>query len=178
MLRITAVALASLALATIVPMGAAGRHDGNGTRHVGVPIDPPRTGSVPGPSLWRRACQPGQYSPHGTCQSCGKGYYCFGNGDRNAATSGNIPSGALKRGAMTACPYGTTRCEVKSGRGGFECVDTLNSLETCGGCDSDCSLLDGTNEVQCFKGHCVIKSCSPGYDLTPRGDGVSRGGLD
>ncbi|KAH7345672.1 hypothetical protein B0J17DRAFT_702999 [Rhizoctonia solani] len=76
---------------------------------------------------------------------------------------------SLKRSTMTTCLYGTTRCEVKSGRGGFD---------TCGGCDNDCSLLEGTDEVQCLKGHCVIKSCAPAYSLVPRGDGISRGGLD
>ncbi|ELU44353.1 hypothetical protein AG1IA_01616 [Rhizoctonia solani AG-1 IA] len=95
-----------------------------------------------------------------------------------AATSGNTPSGAMTRSTTSTCPYGTTRREVKFGRGGFECVDILNSLETCGGCDNDCSSLEGTNEVQCIKGQCVVKSCAGGHELAIRGDGFARGGLD
>ncbi|QRW23385.1 hypothetical protein RhiXN_08421 [Rhizoctonia solani] len=95
-----------------------------------------------------------------------------------SATSGSTPSGAMTRSTTSTCPYGTTRCEVKFGRGGFECVDILNSLETCGGCDNDCSSLEGTNEVQCIKGQCVVKSCAGGHELAIRGDGFARGGLD
>ncbi|KAF8674936.1 Si dkey-21a6.5 [Rhizoctonia solani] len=368
MLRITAVALASLALASVMPICVTGKPSG-GDGHPMLPVNPPHSGSIPGPSLWRRACQPGQYSVSGTCRSCGQGYYCSGNGDRNAcpagtyndqttsqreneckaiqcgfrpsggnadgtgatgqtmcgegyyskgrsttcticpagmycnaqttcdpkpcdpgtyadtpgagqrckdcpagtfnnsygntsccnccagwfsqgnnthtncercpnigevqsssvtgpvgsdskdklassgrlrlarnhepnpqevavcmrvsleivvdeafgfiaATSGNTPSGAMTRSTTSTCPYGTTRCEVKFGRGGFECVDILNSLETCGGCDNDCSSLEGTNEVQCIKGQCVVKSCAGGHELAIRGDGFARGGLE
>ncbi|CAE6380887.1 unnamed protein product [Rhizoctonia solani] len=359
MLRITAVALASLAFTSFAPIWVTGKTTGSGGDQV-LPVNPPPSGSIPGPSLWRRACQPGQYSIYGSCQSCGRGYYCSGNGESTAcpagtyndppettsqrssecktiqcgykpsganadgtaatsqtacgvgyyskagstncticpagmycnaqttcnpkpcdpgtyadtagsgqrckdcpagtfnnsygnisccnccagwfsqgsnthtncercpnigevqsigvtgpvgsdsrnkctiytglagqqrpaqtcsqpqtqtpgtcpATSGNTPSSAMTRSTMTTCPYGTTLCEVKSGRGGFECVDTLNSLETCGGCDNDCSSLGGTNEVQCLKGQCVIKSCAPGHELAVRRDGISRGGLE
>ncbi|CAE6525318.1 unnamed protein product [Rhizoctonia solani] len=359
MLRITSVALASLALTCIVPMGVAGKSNKTKNSHI-ISIPVPHSDSAPGPSLWRRACQTGQYAvgdgerracPLGTyndlttslvckaircgyqadggnsdgtaatgqipcgvgfysdagsatCTPCPVGMYCnarttctpnlcdpgtyaditgsgqrckdcpagtfnnsygntscckccagwfsqgsskpltplsleFGIDQRNAIenhtncercpniqinqndlitgpegsdsvlkctvympfsnlprpaptcsqpltqmpgtcppVTGDTPSGAYKRSIMKTCPYGTTRCEVKSGRGGFECVDTLNSLETCGGCDNDCSVLEGTNQVQCLKGHCVIKSCSSGYNLIPRGDGISRGGLD
>ncbi|KAF8595531.1 hypothetical protein BDV93DRAFT_548787 [Ceratobasidium sp. AG-I] len=94
------------------------------------------------------------------------------------ATTGMTPSAAVKRRTTLTCPYGQTRCEVMFGRGGWECVDTQKSLDTCGGCDGDCSTLEGTNEVGCAKGHCVIKSCAKGYKLVQRGDGTSRGGLE
>ncbi|CEL63166.1 hypothetical protein RSOLAG1IB_05206 [Rhizoctonia solani AG-1 IB] len=85
MLRITAVALAGLTLTPFAHIGVAGKSTGNSSDH-GLHINPSH--SVPGPSLWRRACQPGQYYVHGACQSCGQGYYCSGNGDRTACPAG------------------------------------------------------------------------------------------
>lgn len=63
---------------------------------------------------------------------------------------------------LTACPLP---------RGGYECVDTLNSLENCGGCLNtdpgaiDCSMLGdyGALEVACVSGACVVKSCDTGF---------------
>ncbi|QRV82000.1 hypothetical protein RhiJN_10015 [Ceratobasidium sp. AG-Ba] len=45
------------------------------------------------------------------------------------ATSGMIGSDAFNRRSATTCALGKTLCQVKSGRGGFECVDTKSSLE-------------------------------------------------
>ncbi|GAB1522330.1 hypothetical protein RhiTH_005444 [Rhizoctonia solani] len=296
MLRITAVALASLALASVMPICVTGKPSG-GDGHPMLPVNPPHSGSIPGPSLWRRACQPAELvgvADRGiTALAMGIGMLAqqvhtmtrqpvnermsarpynvdsglavgtptelarlaklcvekattprvdrplvlfalpacivtlkqhvipnpvilvrmltlleLARGVRIAllvlsitvassgrlrlarnhepnpqevavsATSGSTPSGAMTRSTTSTCPYGTTRCEVKFGRGGFECVDILNSLETCGGCDNDCSSLEGTNEVQCIKGQCVVKSCAGGHELAIRGDGFARGGLD
>ncbi|KAG8958012.1 hypothetical protein FRC03_009539 [Tulasnella sp. 419] len=64
------------------------------------------------------------------------------------------------------------------GRGGYDCVDVANDLESCGGCmdftdspDSgkDCTAIEGANAIQCVKGKCVVHSCKPGYQLNSAG---------
>ncbi|KAI5476047.1 hypothetical protein MNV49_000476 [Pseudohyphozyma bogoriensis] len=63
---------------------------------------------------------------------------------------------------------GTTACPLNGG--GYECVDTNNSLETCGGCSLstggvDCSAIPFVSDVECSEGVCVIGACMPGTVL-------------
>ncbi|KAI5476046.1 hypothetical protein MNV49_000475 [Pseudohyphozyma bogoriensis] len=63
---------------------------------------------------------------------------------------------------------GTTACPLNGG--GYECVDTNSSLESCGGCSLatggvDCSALPFVSDVECSEGVCVIGACMPGTVL-------------
>ncbi|KAI5478836.1 hypothetical protein MNV49_004568 [Pseudohyphozyma bogoriensis] len=63
---------------------------------------------------------------------------------------------------------GLTECPLR-GRD-FECIDTQNSLERCGGCSSvsggtDCSSLPFVDTVECLDGECLISACVPGATL-------------
>ncbi|KAK4058483.1 hypothetical protein OIO90_000645 [Microbotryomycetes sp. JL221] len=52
--------------------------------------------------------------------------------------------------------------------GGYECLDTTQSLESCGGCAStgegqDCTKIRGAVGVGCDAGSCVVFSCQAGW---------------
>ncbi|KAM0788480.1 hypothetical protein ACM66B_001613 [Microbotryomycetes sp. NB124-2] len=52
--------------------------------------------------------------------------------------------------------------------GGYECLDTSQSLESCGGCAStgegqDCTKIRGAVGVGCDAGSCVVFSCQAGW---------------
>ena len=84
-----------------------------------------------------------------------------------------------------SCPEGETACPLASGEfpsliipssqhapetdsaglspeGGFECVDTTNSLTACGGCPGpygpgqDCLAIPGALNVQCADSKCIV----------------------
>lgn len=64
----------------------------------------------------------------------------------------------------------------------FECVDTQNALDSCGGCvgpesdngtgntGRDCSAIENTDKVRCGKGRCVVDKCRNGYKVGIGGD--------
>ncbi|KAL8281058.1 hypothetical protein RQP46_006416 [Phenoliferia psychrophenolica] len=68
-------------------------------------------------------------------------------------------------GGERACPLGTT--------GGYECLDTRTSLDSCGGClvseslhspvGKNCLSIPGVMGVACQDSACNISSCLPGY---------------
>ncbi|KAG9042529.1 hypothetical protein FS837_010750 [Tulasnella sp. UAMH 9824] len=78
---------------------------------------------------------------------------------------------AVPRKRALKCDNGFTSCPRFSGRGGFDCVDTENDPESCGGCLSldgegsgtDCTAIQGTSATSCVKGSCVIDSCRKGW---------------
>ncbi|KAI0065204.1 hypothetical protein BV25DRAFT_1799239, partial [Artomyces pyxidatus] len=57
----------------------------------------------------------------------------------------------------------------------WECLDTANDLESCGGCalpltpytplGTDCTALPGVADVSCLSGSCLVRRCLPGYTL-------------
>jgi len=69
------------------------------------------------------------------------------------------------------CPMGLTACPIASARGlssDFECLDTTNELESCGGCASigkgqDCTAIEGAWNVGCEQGTCAVYTCAPGF---------------
>ncbi|GAA5979789.1 hypothetical protein JCM11641_002694 [Rhodosporidiobolus odoratus] len=91
----------------------------------------------------------------------------------------------------TLCPAGETACPilgsttygdamkhhfsnkgevsgVMAGTGGYECVNTQEALDSCGGCSSteegqNCSAIHGSAGVGCYQGVCVVFSCQPGW---------------
>ncbi|QRV75618.1 proprotein convertase subtilisin/kexin type 5 [Ceratobasidium sp. AG-Ba] len=71
---------------------------------------------------------------------------------------------------MCASLPGHKWCPIMSGKSGHECVDILNTLDSCGGCATlgdedgrDCSSIPNVDEVKCERGRCKIKSCQKGY---------------
>ncbi|GAA5879865.1 hypothetical protein JCM8547_006220 [Rhodosporidiobolus lusitaniae] len=95
----------------------------------------------------------------------------------------------------TACPiagsttyedalkhHQTTKGEVAgvmAGFGGYECVNTMEALESCGGCAStsegqDCTKIRGSSGVGCSEGKCVIFSCQPGWRVSMDGEKCVR----
>lgn len=90
------------------------------------------------------------------------------------ATTGPQPSGYRKRNVPRGCTVpGHTRCEVKSGRGGWECIDTNTTLDACGSCDNDCSATPYAGDVSCVGGQCQVSSCQKGFKIQHI-DGTSK----
>ncbi|KDE03139.1 hypothetical protein MVLG_06336 [Microbotryum lychnidis-dioicae p1A1 Lamole] len=57
---------------------------------------------------------------------------------------------------------------IMGGNGGYECLDTRQALDSCGGCAStgegqDCTKIRGAVGVGCDAGACVVFSCQSGW---------------
>ncbi|KAI0783349.1 hypothetical protein C8Q75DRAFT_810935 [Abortiporus biennis] len=97
------------------------------------------------------------------------------------------PSSVAKRDIETiqkrsaSCSDGFTACGVYGWTGlrsntAWECVDTTNDLESCGGCTIplgpsiprgiDCTAIPGVSDVSCKQGSCHVSSCLPGYAIS------------
>ncbi|GAA6003389.1 hypothetical protein JCM10207_000310 [Rhodosporidiobolus poonsookiae] len=68
---------------------------------------------------------------------------------------------------------------IMLGSGGFECLDTQQALDSCGGCASlgqgqDCTRIRGVNAVGCEAGQCVVFSCQQGWKPSLAGDKCIR----
>jgi hypothetical protein len=69
------------------------------------------------------------------------------------------------------CPMSLNACPISSVNGptgDFECLDTTNELESCGGCAStgegqDCTAIKGAWNVACVQGSCAVYTCANGY---------------
>lgn len=64
--------------------------------------------------------------------------------------------------------------------GGFECIDTMNSLTSCGGCQTtgagrDCTTIQHADGVSCRAGRCMVLSCRRGWHPSASGDHCLRG---
>jgi len=93
------------------------------------------------------------------------------------------PSGSYQKRSVPKqfsngfCPMGMTACPIPgpSGlTGEFECLDTTNELESCGGCASigegqDCSDIRGAWNVACEKGRCAVYTCAGGFRRASNG---------
>lgn len=60
--------------------------------------------------------------------------------------------------------------------GTYECLETDNDLESCGGCASrgegkDCTAIKGAIRVRCYKGQCLVVACQPGLILVNGANG-------
>ncbi len=79
------------------------------------------------------------------------------------------------------CPSGLAACPITvRGGGEYECLDSLNDLQSCGGCaslgtDQDCTAIKGARWMGCNLGLCEVYSCRPGW--TKVDDGKSCGRL-
>ncbi|KIK68321.1 hypothetical protein GYMLUDRAFT_68188 [Collybiopsis luxurians FD-317 M1] len=80
------------------------------------------------------------------------------------------------------CRPGWTACGIPGGRkNDWECVDTQNDLESCGGCPFitssltsdiagvDCTTLPGVANVACVRGACSVNKCMPGFKISRSG---------
>lgn len=84
-----------------------------------------------------------------------------------ASASPYAPNASIyrKRRSVFECSNGRTRCALLSGRGGFECVDTMADPDSCGGCmlpregepvGTECMSLPGVGLAHCAEGKCVV----------------------
>lgn len=100
-----------------------------------------------------------------------------------------LPSGAtrkrsLEKALKPSCPPFQKLCKTTKGTvknsflvqldegnyDGYECVDTLHDLESCGGCPGvdgiDCTTIAGATDVSCVLGKCKVHACDEGLTLT------------
>ncbi|GAA5979786.1 hypothetical protein JCM11641_002693 [Rhodosporidiobolus odoratus] len=68
---------------------------------------------------------------------------------------------------------------IMLGNGGYECVDTMQALDSCGGCAStgegaDCTRIRGAAGVGCEVGVCRVFSCESGWKPSLKGDKCVR----
>jgi hypothetical protein len=102
--------------------------------------------------------------------NCTNGYtqcgtkYCM-DPAKQSCQSG-VPVNAPGRRSLS-CPTGFSSCSVPGG--GWECLNTDNDIESCGGCFNvggvDCTSLPGVSSVSCVSGECESTSCVKGYSL-------------
>ncbi|GAA5967279.1 hypothetical protein JCM11641_000500 [Rhodosporidiobolus odoratus] len=68
---------------------------------------------------------------------------------------------------------------IMAGSGGYECIDTEQALDSCGGCAStgegrDCTRIRGAQGVGCDAGTCVVFSCASGWKVSLDGSKCVR----
>ncbi|KAI0074391.1 hypothetical protein K474DRAFT_66776 [Panus rudis PR-1116 ss-1] len=97
----------------------------------------------------------------------------FGTACPSAVLTPEKRDGLQKRGAV--CSKGLTACGVYgwSQSKSWDCVDTQNDIESCGGCavpltlsspvGVDCTTIPGVADVSCVTGSCAVHRCLPGY---------------
>lgn len=67
------------------------------------------------------------------------------------------------------CPRGLNACPIPgAGLGQYECLDSTNDLQSCGGCASlgkgqDCTAIPGARFMGCQAGKCAVYSCKRGW---------------
>lgn len=105
---------------------------------------------------------------------------CSGGGSSTTTSSNPGPSqkshnkkrGHASRGS-TLCPTGLDACPIKGALGlssDYECIDTTQELESCGGCAStgagqDCTAIEGAWNVACNAGACAGAFIPSSYTL-------------
>ncbi|OJT12917.1 Protein priA, partial [Trametes pubescens] len=94
-----------------------------------------------------------------------------GSGYGNGYGGSNWKRNNAKSRAMSLCPDSLEACPIMglTGLSGdYECADTRNDIQSCGGCAStgagqDCTTIDGAWNVGCNSGKCVVLTCAAGY---------------
>ncbi len=114
-------------------------------------------------------CSSGQIATIGAtyCTPCAAGT----QPDSTKSTCVPIPSGGPRRRRATIpdCQDGFSACPNRQGLKtiGYECVDTSEDIESCGGCPgegTECTAFDSIATAACVKGRCSY-TCPRGYDL-------------
>ncbi|KAG8902047.1 hypothetical protein FRC00_002420 [Tulasnella sp. 408] len=88
----------------------------------------------------------------------------------NSTSSGPIGTAISRKKRDLRCTQGYDACPRYSGRGGFDCVDTENDPESCGGCigldgqgtGTDCTTIKGASVTRCVKRACVTLAAKDG----------------
>lgn len=76
-----------------------------------------------------------------------------------------------RRSASLSCAIGQSACLIDPGFSAkTECLDLLNTLDSCGGCTSegqgtDCTQIPGVEDVSCEYGSCKVYSCERGLKV-------------
>lgn len=107
------------------------------------------------------------------------GYNGGNNGGYNGGNNGGYHGGwkAKRHNRMVErCPRSLTACPIPGATSSnksseYECADTYEDLNNCGGCTSlgqgqDCSAIAHSWNVGCEAGACKIYNCSPGYEVS------------
>lgn len=89
----------------------------------------------------------------------------------NPTGNGPVGTAISRKRRNIQCTKGFEACTRFSGEGGFDCVDTNNDPESCGGCrtldgegsGTDCTAIKGVSVTRCVKRSCVIDSCRKGW---------------
>ena len=138
------------------------------------------------------------YAPQNGVASCTSGvcsWTCtapYVTSGTSCVLQGSAKARAKKRthAIFSLCPVGETACPIAGAAsfgafalssnknadfghsaGGYECLDTATSLDSCGGCAStgqgmDCTQIAHSSGVGCNSGQCVIFSCESGYAVS------------
>jgi hypothetical protein len=104
-------------------------------------------------------CPAGKYSSNGlACQACPAGQT---NNAAHTACQVAPSIGLTKSRRSMVCDAGRTACAIGGGPKvrAFECVDTMNDIQSCGGCWStgagvDCTAFDDRATATCVRGQC------------------------
>ena len=70
------------------------------------------------------------------------------------------------------CPVGLAACPIEGRLNGeYECLDSTNDIQSCGGCASlgtgqDCTAIRGARWMGCNEGKCEVYSCRAGFKLS------------
>ncbi|WVQ98157.1 hypothetical protein IAU59_005279 [Kwoniella sp. CBS 9459] len=123
--------------------------------------------------------------------TCGQNhFFVYQHEAGSAVGSGFVKRQLRERLRMSAkkryatCPQPLTACNVAGVRNSFECINTDEELESCGGCVTgdfndayapaagvDCTALPGIprGAVTCTAGRCEAFACKSGYQLASNG---------
>ncbi|KAI9635284.1 uncharacterized protein MKK02DRAFT_43966 [Dioszegia hungarica] len=129
------------------------------------------------------ACPPTQTrpTPDGDCGCTDAEILCGGICKPKATFTcqSGVPVPKTRKRSRYECQAGKTYCPSVTGLG-WECVDTMNDIESCGGCadlsipfgpgvGQDCTAIVGTDSVTCNRGECKIQSCQAGWAFAQDG---------
>ncbi|GAA6004471.1 hypothetical protein JCM10207_000741 [Rhodosporidiobolus poonsookiae] len=81
---------------------------------------------------------------------------------------------AVQPAALSSSPFSSPSLSLPfdpSTTSGFECLDPLSTLESCGGCaalgtGTDCQRIPHASSVGCGEGRCAVLSCEEGYRVS------------
>ncbi|RSH83362.1 uncharacterized protein EHS24_007041 [Apiotrichum porosum] len=104
--------------------------------------------------------------------ACGQSSYNF------ARRQLGIKGRRLKTRTVDLCPTGMQACAI-AGSDGYECIDPMDELESCGGCVDgyypnsnaksgiDCTTIQGVapGGVSCNGGQCIVSRCLASHQL-------------
>lgn len=122
-----------------------------------------------------RDCPQDTFSDGHTCIPCKRGLSSRPGSSKCTPTPSKRPYPRSRQGLLACTLSGFAKCRIMTGSAVFECVDTQNTLDSCGGCvglkndnentGRDCSTIENADVVRCSKGRCVVDKCRNGYKV-------------